>query len=447
MNHEVIAYQAALDYLYQFVDSNKPAPTPQTAALKLERMRALLAMLGHPQESLSCVVVAGTKGKGSTCAMLESMVRAAGYRTGLWTSPHLHSYRERIQINRQRINQAALVAGVEHLQPLVARFDQGHYGPPTTFELGLALALRFFVEQGVELAVIEVGVGGRYDAANVITPLVSVISSLSYDHMHILGSTLAEIAYDKAGILKPGVPAVTVPQLPAAEATLIKVAQTVDVPLWVAGGRGLRGVIFSPLIDTVSAEWLAYPVEPVPALRGAFQQENARLALGAALLLREQGLVLPDAALAQGLAGVQWPGRLELAATSPLLVLDGAHNDYSAQRLLEALRQEFQFARLVLVLGISQHKDIGTLVAALVPQASALVLTHSHHPRAYVNLEQLATEVCPYLQGALVLAPDVAGALEQARTLAAPDDLICVTGSLFVVAAARAALGLAEVVE
>ncbi len=447
MNHQVTDYQSALDYLYQFVDSNKPAPTPQAAAFKLERMRAILSMLDNPHTALQCVVVAGTKGKGSTCAMLESIVRVAGYRTGLWTSPHLHSYRERIQVNRQQMSREALVAAVAHLQPLVAQFDQGYYGPPTTFELGLALALRFFVAQGVELAIIEVGVGGRYDASNVITPLVSVISSLSYDHMHILGYTLAEIAYDKAGILKPGVPAVTVPQQPEAEGTLMEVAQDVDVPLWVASGRGLRGGVFSPSAGNGPAEWWPYPVEPVSALRGGFQQENARLAMGAALLLREQGFTLPDSALVRGLSVVQWPGRLEVATTAPLLVLDGAHNDYSARKLLEALRQEFHFARLVLVLGISQTKDIDALVSVLVPHASALVLTHSHHPRAYVNLEQLAGDVWPYLHGALVLAPDVAGALEQARTLAEADDLICVTGSLFLVAAARAALGLTDVVE
>lgn len=433
-----MTYQQALDYLYSFMDfERKPAATPAEAAFNLTRMRALLSAVGDPQDGLRSVVVAGTKGKGSTCALIESIARAAGYRCGLWSSPHLNSYRERIQINRQLISVADLVDAVERLRPVVANFDAAAYGSLTTFELGFAIALRFFAEQGVELAVLEVGLGGRYDAANVITPLVSVISSISYDHMNVLGNTLAEIADNKAGIMKPGVPAVTVPQAPEAATVLRQVARTVGAPLWIATESAL-----SDDYGVLPAQ--PYPVAPqTERLRGLFQRENARLALGAALLLREQGMQLPDSALAVGLANAEWPGRLELVAQQPWMVLDGAHNGDSAQKLVAALRAEFQFERLILVLGTSRDKDIPAIVAALVPPADQVILTNSHHPRAQTDLDQIAALAQPYLRNPVIMTPDVTRALARARTLARPNDLICVTGSLFVVGAAREALGLA----
>src|SRR5690242_8560639 len=189
-------YQQALDYLYSFLDSERKLPrTP--LEFNLPRTAALLAALGAPQHAFRSVVIAGTKGKGSTAVLLEAIARAAGLRTGLWTSPHLHSYRERIQVDRAMISQAELIRAVEEIQPAVAAFDQGRYGAPTVFELGFAIALRYFAARHVGLAILEVGLGGRYDSANVVVPLLSVITSISYDHMHILGDTLTQIAYEK----------------------------------------------------------------------------------------------------------------------------------------------------------------------------------------------------------------------------------------------------------
>lgn len=441
-------YQEALDYIYGFLDPHRrPAATPQAAEQNLERMRALLAAAGDPQRHFPSVVVAGTKGKGSTCALIESITRAASYRSGLWTSPHLNTYRERFQIDRRLISQADLVATLEQLRPLIDGFDTATYGRLIPFEIGFALALRYFAAAPVDLAVLEIGLGGRYDSVNVITPLVSVISSISYDHMHVLGATLAEIADNKAGIMKPGVPAITVPQQPAAAAVLLRVSRAVGAPLWLAGPHGIArcAADATTLHDADPATFSAYPVAPEPQLlRGAFQHENARLALGAALLLRTRGLSLPDAALASGLATATWPGRLEIVAQKPTIVLDGAHNGDSARKLVAALRAEFQFGRLILVLGTSRDKDIPAIVAALAPAADQLVLTRSRHPRALADLDQMAAAVQPFAQAPPVLALDMPEALAAARRLASPDDLICVTGSLFVVGAAREALGLAE---
>src|SRR5436190_1008192 len=226
-------YQQALDYLYSFPDSEAKLPrTP--AEFNLPQTSALLTAFGEPQRAFPSVVIAGTKGKGSTAALLESIARAAGLRTGLWTSPHLHSYRERMQINRQPISQAELIAAIEKLPTTLAGFDHQRYGEPTIFQLGFAIALRYFADQAVDLAILEVGLGGRYDSANVVTPLLSVITSISYDHMAVLGDTLGKIAWEKAGILKPGVPAITIAQNPEAITVIAQVAAEVGAPLSVA---------------------------------------------------------------------------------------------------------------------------------------------------------------------------------------------------------------------
>lgn len=431
-------YQDALDYVYSFLDpARKAASGPEAAVRNLDRMRALLAAAGEPQAGLRCVVVAGTKGKGSSAAMIEAIAREAGLRTGLFTSPHLSSYRERMQVNRALIGQGELVELTARMRPLIDGFDPAPYGPPTTFDVGLLLALRHFAEHDVGLAVMEIGLGGRYDTVNVLTPLVSVISSISYDHMAILGSSLAEIAWNKAGILKPGVPAVTVPQAPEAAPALVDEAHAVGAPLWVARPEGLAREV--PPDDAPAR---AFPVAPRPALRGAFQIENARLALGASLLLRERGLALPDAALARGLAAVSWPGRFELLPLAPPVLIDGAHNGDSARKLAAAIQAELAPARMLLVLGTSRDKDVAAIAAALVPHAAAVVLTRSRHHRA-MDLDRIAAEVGRHLSGPLLVAGEVGAAIEAAREMAAPGDLICVTGSLFVAAEAREALGLA----
>src|SRR5262245_12103541 len=229
-----LTYQESLDYLYSFLDTEKKLPSTP-AEFNLPRTAALLTALGEPQRAFPSVVVAGTKGKGSTAALIEAIARAAGLRTGLWTSPHLHSYRERIQVDRRMISQAELIQAVESIRPLVEAFDPQPFGKLSVFIIGFAIALRYFAAQAVDLAVLEVGLGGRYDSANVITPLLSVITSISYDHMHVLGDTLRQIAYEKAGILKPSVPAISAPQHPEALAEIARVANEVGAPLWLAG--------------------------------------------------------------------------------------------------------------------------------------------------------------------------------------------------------------------
>lgn len=426
----------AAAWLFSFTDSEAKLPrTPQE--FNLPRAEALLGQLGDPQRRYPSVVIAGTKGKGSTAAMTEAILRAAGLRVGLYTSPHLHTLRERVQVDREPIAPESVAEQVEQMRPAVARMNPS-LGPLSTYEVTTALALRYFAAQQVDAAVLEVGLGGRYDAVNAVTPLVSAISSISYDHMEALGHTLDAIAYQKAGIIKPGVPVVTVPQEQSAAQTIARVAAEQAAPLFVAEPEGLR--------DTASGRLLPYPA-PVQAatvgLRGQFQLENARLASGIARLLIEQGLPVTERAVAEGLASVRWPGRLETLRERPLIIADGAHNGDSAQRLMDALRQLFQYRRLILILAVSADKDLAAIAAALAPAAHTLFLTRTTHPRA-ASIEQLVAGVGPFAAGELRTANDVAEAITLALESAGPDDLICVTGSLFAVAAAREACGVAS---
>lgn len=440
-------YQQALDYLYQFIHGQRiPSASDEAAAQKLARMRALLAKLANPHHSVRSVLIAGTNGKGSTAALLERICATAGYKTGLWTSPHLATYRERIQINRQLISQSALVALVERLRFVLDSFDVASWGHPTTFELGFALALCYFSQHQVDIALLEVGIGGRFDSTNVITPLLSLITSLGYDHQDILGDTLHQIAYDKAGILKPHIPAITVPQQVEVYDVLLSVAADVGAPLYVADQHALCQVFpcnsgaCSP--DRSPTMTIPYPVEPTPTLRGLFQQVNARIAMAAALLLRSNGFVLADDAIRHALATTQWYGRMELVRTSPCLVIDGAHNADAAQNLVAALHAEFTFERLILIFGVSRDKHVDALAAVLIPAANVVILTCSDHPRAERDLNHLALRISPYLHGILVLNADIGDALQDALMHAGSNDVICVAGSLFVAGAAREALGL-----
>ena len=429
------AYQTALDWLYSFIDSEKNLPRT-SSEFKLARTKGLLTALGNPHTQYPSVVVAGTKGKGSTCAMLESMVRAAGLNTGLWTSPHLHSYRERMQINRVPPTQQRLISLVEEIKPAVAQLDP-QLGQPSVYELGVTLGLLYFAQEQVDLAVLEIGIGGRLDAINVATPLLAVIASISYDHMAVLGDTLGAIAGEKAGIIKPFVPVITAVQAAEAADAIAQRATELQAPLFIAATAGVQEAASGAL-----AEYPTLIIGDNVGLPGDFQLENARLAVGAGMLLRELGWPLTDDTIRQGLKTTHWPGRFELVGEHPPIVVDGAHNGASAQVLLRSLRA-LSYERLILVLGTSSDKDVEAMARELGPAIDHVVLTQSGHPRA-LPIEELQGRFAPWTNASITTAPDVQLAIHAARSLAQADDLICVAGSLFVVAAAREALGLAE---
>jgi dihydrofolate synthase/folylpolyglutamate synthase len=454
-------YATALAYLLAPTDPSRPVVARPDAGQNLPRMRRLLDLLGAPDAHFASVVIAGTKGKGSTSAILASLLRAAGLRVGLYSQPHLHNYRERVRINGLPISPADLVASVERLQPAVARLaETPELGQFSTYDLGTALALDHFGAQGIDLAVLEVGLGGRYDSVNTIVPLVSVITSISIDHTAVLGDTIEQIASEKAGIIKPGVPVVTQAQVPAAAAVLTATAtvQTTTlypadtlVNVWRASEQpdpetGDQAILIS--FPLSAREGLGTTLDDLPPvfrlpLLGQFQRRNVATALAAALLLAKQGRTRLDAdIIARGLVAVRWPGRLEIVGREPLTLVDGAHNADSAAQLRDALADLFPGRPLTLVLGTSLDKDIPGIADALVPAASRLILTASIHPRsASLDLLHRATDhhAIPTDD-----APTVAAALDRARLITPPGGLICATGSLFVVADARAHLGLGD---
>ena len=449
----VQTYQDALDFLYRYI---VPPSSQRDPADNLLRTRALLAALGDPQQAFPCVVIAGTKGKGSTTAMIAAICRAAGLRTGMWTSPHLHSYRERIQVDGVCISQDALLDAVNRVAPMVDASD-AEGGLPTTFAIGFAIAMSYFAAQQVDIAIVEVGLGGRFDSANVLTPLVSVITSISYDHMDILGDTIVDIAMQKGGIAKHGVPLLTAPQPYAALVTVAACAAEAGAPCWVIddhGDGGIRGD--DPADDTTRGPtpelfdpFDVYHGPQQPALLGAFQRENARLAVAAALRLRARFLRITDTAIANGLQQVVWPGRYERVPIGRSLVLfDGAHNLDSAQRLSAAIVHDFPGVPKTFILGCSRDKDVAAMIPALVTAADQVIVTASRHPRAWKDLgslQALVSAARPDIQ--VIGIDDPADAVQFALHHAVADELIVVTGSLFVVAAGREAVGIAAAVD
>jgi dihydrofolate synthase/folylpolyglutamate synthase len=427
------------------------------ANLNLPRMRRLLDLLGAPDAAYDAVVIAGTKGKGSTSALLASLARAAGARVGLYTQPHLHDYRERVRVEGVPIGRDDLVAAVGRLRPAVAAVAAaGDLGAPSTYDLGTALAIVHFAAAGVDLAVLEVGLGGRYDSVNTVVPRVSAIASISIDHTAVLGPTIERIAGEKAGIIKPGVPVVAQPQAPGAWAVLAEVAAAQGAPLHRADTLvGVAPAAWQPdpltgrqaVVLTIAPEYAAPMGLPgsiaakLPLL-GAFQHANVATAVGAALLLATQGrLALTAEGIARGLAATAWPGRLEIVGRSPLTIVDGAHNADSAEQLHRALAAHFPGRPITLVLGTSLDKDIPGIARALAPAASRVILTVSSHPRS-ASLDQLRSALPDPTSGVEGIA-DVRAALDRAVAVTPADGLICITGSLFLVADAREALGVA----
>jgi dihydrofolate synthase/folylpolyglutamate synthase len=431
----MISYRDALAYLYSLTDYEQRGFAIYAPEFyDLDRVRYLLSLMGEPHRSFQSIHVAGTKGKGSTAAMIESVLRAAGYRTGLYTSPHLHSFRERIQVCGELIPEADVARLVEEIQPLVAQVAD-----ITTFEVMTSLAFAWFVEQGVEWAVVEVGLGGRLDATNVVCPAVAVLTSISYDHTAVLGDTLAEIAAEKAGIVKPGVPVVSAPQTEEALSVIQEVCRLQEVPLslvgrewtWQAGVANLDGQAFSLShgSEAVSGLWIP--------LLGEHQLVNATTAVAALSLLGDAAAKLSHGAIQAGLRTLHWPGRLEILGREPWIVADSAHNGDSARKLVAALRQHFRFRRLIVVLGASADHATPELMEALLSGADEAIATRSRHPRAasagwiQARAAELGfrMEVRKRVERALALALERAGA----------EDLICCTGSVFVAAEARAA--------
>ena len=425
-------YQSALDYILQFADYER---LPRSALVfDLKRVAMLLERLGNPQDFARSIHVAGTKGKGSTSTMIASILTHASYKVGLYTSPHLLDITERIRVDGQNIAQDAFARLVETLKPEAKIVNQsGGLGELTTFELLTTLAFLYFREMRVDYQVLETGLGGRLDATNVVKPAICVITSISFDHMEVLGNTLALIAGEKAGIIKPGSTVICSPQFPEVMEVIEKVCRYKGARLvrigsevtWERASFNSDGQQFE-LRGLKRKYYLNLP------LLGEHQLENAATAVAAIEVLTEEETEVSEDNIADGLKEVQWPGRLQILHHQPWVVIDGAHNAYSAKRLGEALRQYFEFDRLIIIFGASSDKDIAGLVAELAMFADEIIVTGSRHPRALKPVE-LAREFSNHGIAARV-AENVASSIEIALAEATPEDLICATGSIFVIA-------------
>jgi dihydrofolate synthase / folylpolyglutamate synthase len=426
----------ALDFIYSFIDYEKKRDPHVKITWDLRRVEVLLEKLGNPHLKAKTVHIAGSKGKGSTAAMVASVLTAAGYTTGLYTSPHLHFFNERIQVNGRMITNDEIVAMVAKIKPAVEEVNkEARYGVLTTFEVTTVLGFYYFAQKKVDIQVIEVGLGGRLDATNVVQPDVCVITPISYEHTDILGKTLALIATEKSGIIKKGSVVISSPQPAEADAAIAAVCVNQNAKL-IRVGKDVtyQGTKFDDAKQSFQVNGRLGSYNLTIPLLGEYQLSNAATAVAALEVLIEKGNPVPGKSIAQGTQAVQWEGRLQVLNRHPLVVADGAHNQDSAHKLRQALAQYFKFEQAALIIGMSSDKDLAGIVTELAPVFRQVIVTKSLHPRA-MGTRPIAEE---FLKHGITArqTDDISAAMPLALSLVGENDLLCVTGSLFIAAGA-----------
>ncbi|MBI3997424.1 MAG: bifunctional folylpolyglutamate synthase/dihydrofolate synthase [Armatimonadetes bacterium] len=431
-----MTYQEACDFLLSLLAARPPGPTPY-ALQRLQRMRHLCGLLGNPERGFPAVLVAGTKGKGSTAAMIAAAVQAAGYRVGLYTKPHLVDVRERFQINGALIPPDEFARRVDEIRTAIARGEGGPGWPPSYFEAAAALAFVHFTRQAVDLGVIEVGIGGRLDATNVVDPRVSVITTIGYDHTELVGTRMRQIASEDVGIMRPSGRVVAVPQAPAAAAVIEEAARAVGAAL-VRVGREIRyrTRLVSPAGTrfTVRTPRQTYRDLSVQLL-GRHQAQNAAAAIGVVEALGPEGFDVQEVAIRAGLADLRWPARIEVVRQHPLVIVDVAHNVVSFRALRAVLDEVFGAHRLLLVIGLLGSKDLAGIADVIGPRAAVLIATRAQDPRAIP-----AADVAAVFRGLVPevrVVEDPIDAVDEALRIASPEDLVCAAGSFHVAGPVR----------
>ncbi len=443
-----MTYEEALAYWYGHVNFEQSAPLADE--MKLERMRALLRLLGSPERRLRIVHVAGSKGKGSVSATLASVFRQAGYRTGMFTSPHLGRVEERFQVDGAPVGEGELATLLTDVRAAVERGQEVLGGPPTFFEVATAVGLLHFVRRRADAVLLEVGLGGRLDSTNVCRPVLSVITSISFDHVGLLGDRLASIAREKAGIVKRGRPVVSGATAPEARAVIEEVCRDRHAPLrqldvdlsyrYEPGTVTPTGMV-RPRV-AVETERLWPPLEL--NLLGEHQGANAAVVIACVEQLRELGWHLPDGAVEAGLRTVDWPARLEVCGRRPTILLDCAHNVASAVALADTVCASFPPQRRLLVFAASGDKDVAGMFRVLAPHFAHAFLTRYTTNLRGVPPEHLA-DLLPAEAGlGVTLCATPAQALAEAKARAGPEDMICIAGSVFLAGELRPLLDCAK---
>ena len=437
-------YQQALEFLYNRINYERVQSSAYSAGdFKLNRMRGLLESLGNPQDRIPAVHIAGTKGKGSTAVMIASILQAAGYRVGLFTSPHISKFEERMTVNGIQPSETEIVALVNELLEPVGQLDQELGGmSPTYFEITTAMAWQFFAQQQADIVVLEVGLGGRLDATNVCKPEVCVITSISRDHTHLLGSEVHQIAREKAGIIKTGVPVISGVLNPPAQEVIAEVCQQRDAELTQlerdfqyqhareADSRAIGGHI------TVQTAQQKFDDLPLPLI-GEHQAHNAALAVMAVSVLAQRGWKIETSAIRFGMEQVQWPARIEVVSQNPLVIVDAAHNWASIAALIQTLDQHFSDKSRIVIFAATRDKDVQGILRQLLPRFDTIILTsYLSNPRS-VPVEQLFAMTRTISDRHVHVARDPQTAWAMANKLTGPDDLICITGSFFIAAEVR----------
>ena len=426
-------YREAMDYLENL--------TKFGFNFGLGRIEELLRRLGNPHTKIKVVHIGGTNGKGSTTAMLAAILKESGLRVGMFTSPHLHSYTERYRINGELIGQERIAEMISRLRPHLEDMVREGFEHPTEFEAGTAMAFLYFAEEEVDLLLLEVGLGGAIDSTNVITPVVSVLTNIAMDHMDYLGNTLKEITTVKTGIIKHGVPVVTSAKNPVALEVIEAACQEKGSALTVVGRQvtleqkefSTEGQRFSIFTPQHSYEDLTLP------LLGRHQLTNAAGAVGVIEVLQKLGYNIPEEAVRQGIAKTNWPARLEIMRQKPTVLVDAAHNLDGVESLKQALLDYFPGKKVILVLGMLGDKERSKVVAELTPLAASVVITKPNSPRAG-DWELLAYEARKFVDK-VVLIESITEAVDAALAMAGEEDLVCITGSFYMVAEAREHVG------
>ena len=428
----MITYSEALDYIYDL--------TKYGIKLGLKNINYLLYLLGEPHKKLKIIHVAGTNGKGSTCSSISSILQSAGYKVGLYTSPHLVDFTERFIINQKSISRKKVSELLERIKPYIEKVaNTPSYNHPTFFEVITSMAFLYFFEEQVDFLVLEVGLGGRLDATNVCEPLISVITHIDYDHMDELGNSLKEIAREKGGIIKPEGIVISSNQYEEAYNEIKKIADDRNSLIYSVGREIIYQIVKSDIkgvIFDLKGIYHEYKNLHTPLL-GRHQADNSAAAITAIEALKIRGVNITEKAIRAGLGKVNWTGRLEIIQNNPTLVLDGAHNPNGVKVVRDALKEIFSYHRLILVLAIFADKDYKKMIQIIVPNADLVIAAKTESPRA-ASPRIIAKEAAQYIdQNKIIVTENIPQAINCALSNSNEDDLICITGSLYTAGEAK----------